>query len=170
MILHLLHHLPLFFPLIGWSASSSSQTSAQKTLTTSGASSPNVTDTGTAAASGSIAVGAQGKYQEAGSIDQSGSTGSGLGGSVGTISAGNGASIVVGDPNADNLISQLAQNFSDAVQGVSASAAQGIQTATSALNQPVPGTNGTITYKTLGLIIGAIAALVALIALFRHKS
>ena len=167
-MLHLLHHLPLILPLVGWSASSSSQQSQQKTLTTSGAASPNVTDTGTAATTGSIAVGAGGKYQEAGAVDLSGAKD--VGGQVGTISAGTGANITIGDPNADALISQLADQFSSAVQGVSASAATGLQAASSALNQPVPGTNGSISYKTLGLILAGIGALVALIALFKHKS
>lgn len=168
MILHLLHHLPFFMPLVGWSASSSSQATNQRTLTTSGSAAPIASETGTAATTGSIAVGASGKYQEAGSVDLSNAKD--VGGTVGTISAGNGSSIILGDPNADNLISQLAKNFSDTVQSVSTSAAQGVQSVGSALNQPVPGTGGAITYKTLGLIIGAIAALVALIALFRKKT
>ncbi len=127
-----------------------------------------MTDTGTAATTGSIAVGAQGKYQEAGAVDLSGA--SKVGGQVGTIDAGTGSTITVGDPNADALISQLADQFSNAVQGVSASAANGLQTASNALNQPVPGTGGSITYKTLGLILAGVGALVALIALFKHKS
>ena len=93
-----------------------------------------------------------------------------MGGQVGTIDAGTGSTITVGDPNADALISQLADQFSNAVQGVSASAANGLQTASNALNQPVPGMpSSSITYK-VGPDSGRRGGLVALIALFKHKS
>jgi hypothetical protein len=162
-MIHFLQHL--FFvlgplPLFCWSASSSSQASQQKTLTTSGAASPAATDSATAATTGSIAVGESGKYQESGAVDLSGAEG--VGGSVGTISAGSGSSVVIGDPNADNLISQLAQQFSDSVQSVAASGAAGVAAAT---GQP-QATTGTISYKTLGLIASIVIALGALFALF----
>ena len=76
MILHLLHHLPLILPLVGWSASSSAWNNQQM----------NPPDTGNAAKTRSIAVGAGGKHQEAGAVDLSGAKD--VSGPVGTISTG----------------------------------------------------------------------------------
>ena len=75
-MIQLLHFLPVLLPLpfLCWSASSSSQQSSQKTLTTSGQASPIASEQGTAAGSGSIAVGKGGTYQEQGSLNLTGQT------------------------------------------------------------------------------------------------
>ncbi|MGD0744139.1 MAG: hypothetical protein ABSA45_03195 [Verrucomicrobiota bacterium] len=112
-----------------WSASSAS--SSPTTQTSSGASAPNVSGrSAQGVGAGSIGVSGTGaKYQEQGSLDLSGSKGSAVGGTVGTISAGPGASVILGDPNALNQVSALAQQFADAVSGVASQTPAAVQTA-----------------------------------------
>ena len=161
---HLNHVLPVCY----FSASSAEQKTTQRTLTTSGAAAPIASEAGTAATTGSIAVGQAGKYQEQGSIDISGSKGSGLGGAVGTISAGTGSNIVIGDPNASNVISQLAQQFASSVQDVAASGASGAAAAGQAA-QAAAAAPGAVSYKTLGLIAAGVLAIAALFAMLKGK-
>jgi hypothetical protein len=143
--------------ILGNSGGSTSQPTTN-TSTSSGANSPNAAQSSQAIGSGSIGLGSSSQYQEQGATSIS--AGGNVGGQVGTISAGTGSSVIIGDPNADNLISSLAQQFSSTVQNVAAG------TSASAAAAPAASTTGTISYKTLGLIAAVIAAIVGLMAVF----
>jgi len=150
--------LPLF-GILGNSGGSTSQPTTN-TSTSSGANSPNAAQSSQAIGSGSIGLGSSSQYQEQGATSVS--AGGDVGGTVGTISAGTGSSVIIGDPNADNLISSLANQFSTTVQNVAAG------TSASAAAAPAQPT-GTISYKTIGLVAAVIAAIVGLFALFGSK-
>ena len=165
MIIHLLHFLPLAFPLpfLCWSASSSQQSSSQRTHTTSGAASPIASEGGTAATTGSIAVGEQGKYQEAGSVDLSNARD--VGGTVGTITTGNNGQVIIGDPNASKTISDLAQQFANTVQSIAPSGGGGAAAAAPA------SSDEPLNYKTIGLILAGITAILgALYFIFGRRN
>ncbi|MGH7224597.1 MAG: hypothetical protein ACRELF_15340 [Gemmataceae bacterium] len=150
---------------IAASHSSSSQSTSQKTLTTSGATSPISGGAGSAASSGSIAVGQGGKYQESGSLDLSGSNVGGVGGS---IKASSGATVNIGDENAVQQLSDLANTFAQTVQGVASGSGGG----TVVLPATTPATSALaeIPWTTLGLIGAAIAAIIVLGEIFGGKS
>jgi hypothetical protein len=155
------HFLEIFFSLAPVFCMSNQKTgdssSATNTGTTSGTSSPVAAENSLATAPGSIGVGS-GKYLESGAMDN---TNANLSTS---INAGSGASVVIGDPNADNMISQLAQQFSNAVQGVAGAAAAGGASAGNA-----GGSSGTISLKTIGIFIAIVAAIIGLFTLLERK-
>jgi len=154
---HLLNILPgliwFVLPCILGNSGGSSATTRTTTQTTSGANSPNASEGSQAIGSGSIGLGSNAKYQEQGSIDLSGAQKAGVGGSVGSIDAGNGATITIGDPGATKTISDLATQFASTVQGISA----GVAPATPASSDSEP-----LSYKTIGLIVAAIAVIIGL--------
>ncbi|MGH8022218.1 MAG: hypothetical protein ACRED1_01450 [Limisphaerales bacterium] len=154
---------------IAASHSASSQSTQQKTYTTSGASSP-ITGAGAAAGSGSIAVGAGGKYLESGAVDQSGSNFGGVGGN---ITAAKGSTVNIGDQNAAEQLSNLAQQFAQTVQGVAGSINSGsggggtvvVPTSSDSFSQAL----ASIPWTTLALIAAAIAAIFVLGNIFEGK-
>jgi hypothetical protein len=127
------------------SHSSSSQSTSQKTLTTSGATSPISGGPGSAASSGSIAVGQGGNYLESGASDLAGSD---LGT---TVTAGNGATITIGDQGGSSILGQLASQFSAAT--MPGASATGSAPATVVESNPL----ATVPWTSLALI-GAIVA------------
>ncbi|HXC34265.1 MAG TPA: hypothetical protein VNV43_00205 [Candidatus Acidoferrales bacterium] len=136
------------------SHSASSQSTSQKTLTTSGATSPISGGAGSAASSGSIALGQAGKYLESGASDLSGSD---LGT---TVTAGNGATITIGDQGGSSILGQLASQFSAATPGTNGGGAGTVVVpSTSAVSQ--------IPWTALGLIGAAIAAIFVLGNIFK---
>jgi len=129
---------------------SSSQTS-QPVTTASGSAVQNTGTNNATAEPGSIAVGTNAKYQEAGASDITGSdVSSGINRS--SLSVSNGGSIVLGDPNADSLISQITGQFSSAISSLAGS---------SNSSQAAPGE--TLSYKTIGLILTAVTAVVGVL-------
>lgn len=126
----------------------SSNSNTSQPVTTASGSAQVQGDRGTAAQPGSIAVGAGAKYQEQGSVDLS------------NARTGNGTTV--------NIVPQEAlQTFTDALQSAAAGSGGG-----GSSSQPVilsPPATGTVSYKTLGLIAAGIAAIIALISIFRGK-
>lgn len=158
--MHHLFDLLIFLPFCGvFSASHSAQESKTTTQTTSGAGSPNASDTGTAVASGSVGVGSQGKYQETGAVDLSNAPGAGSGGTVGAITTGGGSTVTIGDTNALGQVSALAQQFSDAVQGVASQTPAAVQSALAGQpNAPAGQTIGTNAVYLALAVLGSILA------------
>ena len=139
----LLHFLSVLLPLpfLCWSASSSQQASQQKTQTTSGAASPVASESGTAATTGSIAVGSGGQYQESGAIDVGGAPGE---------------TITIGDQDA------YLQQIASALSGDSGSGG-GAGTTVIVPTTATPATSSSaISYKTLALIGAGIVAVLVL--------
>lgn len=116
--MHLLHELIFVAPALAWFAlpclnfgsgpSSSSSSTTTSTNTSSGQSAPNASGGSQSLGSGDIGVAGTGaKYLEQGATDLSG---------AGTIShanltAGSGATIQIGDPQAVDALSQVAQQL-----------------------------------------------------------
>lgn len=147
---------------IAASHSASNQTTSQKTLTTSGATSPISGGPGAAASSGSIAVGQGGNYQESGSLNLTGANVGGVGGSINA----NGSTVNIGDQNAVQQLSQLANTFAQTVQGVASDGSGGGGTVI------IPATSSataTIPWTALGLIAAAIAAIFVLGQVFKKS-
>ncbi len=141
--------------------SSKSETD-QPVTTTSGSATAQTGTNSTSAQPGSIALGVNSKYQESGSVDLSGASGSGVGQDVGAIDAGGGSTI--------NIVPQAALDaFTSAISSVAAGSGGGASSTPVVLSTPANAgsASGNISYKTMGLIIAAIAAIAGLIALFR---
>jgi hypothetical protein len=148
------------FPVCRMSNENAPSQSSTDTSTTSGASSPSALGSSQAIGSGSIGVaGTDAKYLESGATDNSGQTTS----TSNAINTGSGSSVTIGDPNADALISSLANQFSNAVQSTAASAASGVQAAVAGAQ------SGTISIKTIGIFIAIVAALIGLFTLLKKK-
>jgi hypothetical protein len=148
----LLHFvLPLLpLPLFCFSGSSSQAAIETNTLTSSGADSPNATDHATAATSGSIAVGEGAKYLETGATDASG------------LTAAYGSTINIGDPNALKEVTDLAGQFVAATQNPSGGGGSTVVTS-------APPSDGGLNYKTIGLIVAILAAIIGLFTFLKPK-
>lgn len=152
------HRRPGLFiePRCHQSISSSGPSQSHTTTgTTSGQASPVAAEGSQAVGSGSIGVAGQGaKYIESGGTDQSNADLSTR------ISAGTGSTVTIGDPNANQTISQLAQSLATASQGGSSS---------SPLIVPLQQAASSIPWATVGIITGVVLLLMLLPRLFKKS-
>jgi hypothetical protein len=151
-MIHVLEFIFLVAPFlcvsVGGGGSPSSSTT--QTNTTSGASSPVANESSQAIGSGSIGVAGQ----DAAYIEQ-GATQTKAGGNIagqvgGNIEAGSGSNITIGDPNATATLADLATQFANSVQNVSAGAEQAVAQAAGA-QQPW-------SLQQIGLVIAGLTA------------
>ena len=146
------------FELLVCRQSISSQAASQShttTGTTSGTASPVSAEGSQAVGSGSIGVAGTGaRYLESGATDNANADLSSH------ITAGTGSSVIIGDPNADQTISQLAATVAQATGGGSGGSS-------SPLIVPLTQAAAAIPWTTIG-IVGGIILLVVFI--FRKKS